>query len=71
MKSGMKQIQVPPFDLKLRQDGATASIHPLERLPAPKTAKKPEKMGKRALGPYFPYLPYPGQLRCGEHLRCT
>ena len=52
MKSGMKQVQVPPFELILRQDVATAPIHPLECLPAPKTANKSaknEKKGPRTL----------------------
>ena len=28
MKSGMNQVQVPPFELKLRQDVATAPRNP-------------------------------------------
>ena len=49
MKSGMKQVQVPPFELILCQDVATASRNPLECLLAPKTAKQLEKMRKNAL----------------------
>ena len=46
MKSGMKQVQVPPFELILCQDVATASRNPLECLPALKVANKSEKMRK-------------------------
>ena len=52
-KSDMNQVQVPPFELILCQDVATASRNPLECLPAPKTAKKSRKIRKClwALGP--------------------
>ena len=53
MKSGMKQVQVPPFELILRQDVAKASRNPLECLPAPKTANKYEKMSKMRYGQPF------------------
>ena len=38
MKFGMNQVQVPPFDLKLRQDEATTSRNPPECPPPPKNA---------------------------------
>ena len=36
-KNGMNQVQVPPFELKLRQHGATPPRTPPEPLPPPKT----------------------------------
>ena len=59
IKSGMKQVQVPPFELILCQDVATASGNPLEYLPAPKTSKKTKKKSEKwvwALGPPGPPL---------------
>ena len=53
----MDQVQVPPFELILRQDGATASRNPLECLPAPKTAKKSKKHRKMTPGPWGPWGP--------------
>ena len=49
----MNQVQVPQFELILRQDGAMASRNPLECLPAPKTVKKWKNMknASGALGP--------------------
>ena len=58
----MNQVQVAPFGLILRQDGATASRNPLECLPAPKTAKKL----KNAYGPLGPLAPP----HCGAVPRC-
>ena len=53
MKSGMNQIQVPPFELILCQDVAMASRNPLECLLASKTSKKLKVCEKCfcALGP--------------------
>ncbi len=53
----MKQVQVPPFELILSQDVATASGNPLEYLPAPKTAKNRTKIRKMGLGPGPPWGP--------------
>ena len=39
----MNQVQVPPFELKLRQHGATPPRNPLECPPPPKTAPKIQK----------------------------
>ena len=47
----MNRVQVCPFGLILRQDGAMASRNPLECLPAPKTAKRYEQMRKMPSGP--------------------
>ena len=65
MKSGMKQVQVPPFELILCQDVATASRNPLERLPASKMANKSKKHEKClwALGPLGPLCA--AEQRCG------
>ena len=53
MNFGMNQVQVPPFELILCQDVATAPGNPLECLLASKTANKSEKCEKYlwALGP--------------------
>ena len=50
MKSGMKQVQVPPFDPKLRQDEATPSRNPPECLPPPKIPKRIKKCEKCVAG---------------------
>ena len=52
MKSGMNQVQVPPFDPKLRQDKATASRTPPECPPPPsnKKKRKSKKMPKMRCG---------------------
>ena len=48
MKYGMNQVQVPPFELKLRQDGATRPRNP-------KKSKKqhPEKCAAGGAGAQF------------------
>ncbi len=43
----MKQVQVPPFELILCQDVATASRNPLECLLASKTTKRINKNALR------------------------
>ena len=58
MKSGMKQVQVPPFDPKLRQDEATASRSPPECPPPFKIAQK-SKNQRRKENPPFPSSPCP------------
>ena len=45
----MKQVQVPPFDPKLRQDEAKPSRTPLECLPPTKIHKKYKKDAKNVL----------------------
>ena len=63
-KNGMNQVQMPPFELKLRQHGATPPRTPPEPLPPPKTLLKIQKKSK-SQPPWFPptepvHPPWPG-----------
>ena len=57
MKSGMNQGQVCPFEPKLCQNVATASMTPLESLQTPKTIDKPKNVRKIQMVPLPPCSP--------------